>query len=982
MGPAENGIQKVQNSTPKFREKFLEILIDVLYGKKTTEDFDERILADPTERKKLIQQTNFLKDPSVTSLASSMVTLNSFDLCNPFSFVLTQVLPDGNPIKETFLKLDGLARTWQQISSGNFLGDGTVDIPITLSSDRAITFTGNQSFDINISSLGPKANNLDLNDQLVIYQTDDSKLENYSLIGEITNVTANTVTITVIRASVPRPPFQVNKNGENITDDRGNPILRKFKNLKLEVTKDPNPDIEVISQALIDVSIALDEVGLEDILESIESAPSYFPNLEELKRTARKLIRFQAILRPIVSQASDTAELTGLALQNRLTYDQAREASSIVREFDEAIKPFFNAGDRVVQGYFDTIQDLNSFFRNVIPYDFLVKFVKIVVDITKAINEIVVFLLGILKIINSVIKAITGVLKIVKTVLKVIEAVVGLLPSALTLVGIITKFSKFIQDAIAAIDRTIKFLESISNYLDTVVLYLTLIQQGLEVIIREGSLLAAKLDSCQQTKDTGLSLKLEASVKTIALTYRGLKLVTFDDLDGSGFYNDDPTIPGGGFRSESTDGQTFVKTTQGDLLFLSDTVIGFDLEGNLIFYAELESLSTGVVFNDTLGQNFRNFLNENFRFYTFDKFRNQQPLLLEADRIAFDRKEGRIREVDPEDIFGNYSEIYLGYTLKIQEERPTDQNSQVAIRRRGIALDNNELLVASTKLTFATDLNTIVQELKFILKKKVEDGVIGPGTLDTTPNRISDDDAIAVAESIGANPLAINNIKAENNNKITSNLSTSPDKEPLQTRVGNENFRPKIVSPTTGLVNDGGSNREPIKVNPLVQSALREFVDENPGLKKVSQTVARIDRLDSLQLSQLQRIPNGNNLTTEERIQRSKENILSNVDPNPDKLKEVSSKTQTWYEGLKGRAEADFEQLTLSSGGSESDFDKYFEKIVKDELKNWTRLLLNSGYSEQEVELGVQVNEIRENFRFEIQDDGEIIVKKRSGFKG
>jgi len=91
-------------------------------------------------------------------------------------------------------------------------------------------------------------------------------------------------------------------------------------------------------------------------------------------------------------------------------------------------------------------------------------------------------------------------------------------------------------------------------------------------------------------------------------------------------------------------------------------------------------------------------------------------------------------------------------------------------------------------------------------------------------------------------------------------------------------------------------------------------------------------------------------------------------------------KTRNWYEGLKGKAETDFEQLTLYSGGDESDFDKYFEKIAKEEIKKWTRLLLNSGYTETEVEYGISIEEIRNNFRVEIEDDGNIIVKKTTGF--
>lgn len=139
-------------------------------------------------------------------------------------------------------------------------------------------------------------------------------------------------------------------------------------------------------------------------------------------------------------------------------------------------------------------------------------------------------------------------------------------------------------------------------------------------------------------------------VEELRGTLKALTIVTPDNDDG--FYNDDPTVPGRGLRPENTQGsQTFISTTDGDIIFVSDSIIGFDAQGNLIFYAELTSLSTGVEFNNTLGQGFRNFLNENFRFYTFDKFRNQQPLLLEADRLAHEAKTGRIREVDPEDIF-------------------------------------------------------------------------------------------------------------------------------------------------------------------------------------------------------------------------------------------------------------------------------------------------------------------------------------------
>ena len=517
-----------------------------------------------------------------------------------------------------------------------------------------------------------------------------------------------------------------------------------------------------------------------------------------------------------------------------------------------------------------------------------------------------------------------------------------------------------------------------------IIFYLSLITQGLDVSTKETARLAAKLDSCDAITDDKIKETLTVSVQNLRYTLKSLTTITGNGEDD--YYYDDPSVPGEGFRSENLQGgQTFVVTQDGELVILSDTVLGFDLEGNLLFYAELESLSIGVQFNKTLGAGFRKFLNENFGFYTFDKFRNKQPLIDrlvgEADRLTFDRKNNRIKEVDPEDIFGNFKEVYLGYTLKIQEDKPIDENSQVAIRRRGVALDNNELLVASTKLTFTTNLNTIVQELKFILKQKVQEGLIGIGTLDDTPNEISDSDVENVVESIGANKVALNDVKAENNNKLASNLVVDQGQEGLQTRTGNKVFQTKTIPASSNLKNDKRSNRKPIKVNQLVDDALAEFVEDNPSLKKISSTVARIDRLDSLQLSELQRIPNGDDLGAEERVQKAKENILSSLDPNPDKVKEVSSVTQNWYEGLKGKAETDFNTLVLYSGGDQSDFEKYFDKILKEELKKWVKYLGTKGYTDNEITLGIDVDEIQDNYRLEIEDNGNVIVKKRSGFK-
>lgn len=61
--------------------------------------------------------------------------------------------------------------------------------------------------------------------------------------------------------------------------------------------------------------------------------------------------------------------------------------------------------------------------------------------------------------------------------------------------------------------------------------------------------------------------------------------------------------------------------------------------------------------------------------------------------------------------------IFGGYILKIQEEEIVDGGIKYK-RRRGIALDSNGILVEQTDLTFATDTNIIIEELKLKLNNK------------------------------------------------------------------------------------------------------------------------------------------------------------------------------------------------------------------------------------------------------------------------
>jgi len=76
----------------------------------------------------------------------------------------------------------------------------------------------------------------------------------------------------------------------------------------------------------------------------------------------------------------------------------------------------------------------------------------------------------------------------------------------------------------------------------------------------------------------------------------------------------------------------------------------------------------------------------------------------------------------------NKQELTYGpYILSIQEEQLVDRGKTL-LRRKGIALDNNGVLIAETDLTFATDTRIIIEELKLKLQNKGVDEIYGGGT--------------------------------------------------------------------------------------------------------------------------------------------------------------------------------------------------------------------------------------------------------------
>ena len=67
-----------------------------------------------------------------------------------------------------------------------------------------------------------------------------------------------------------------------------------------------------------------------------------------------------------------------------------------------------------------------------------------------------------------------------------------------------------------------------------------------------------------------------------------------------------------------------------------------------------------------------------------------------------------------------------------------------------IDLDSLEKIAVSTELTFSDNLSNIVNEVKFLLRRDIDAGVLGVNTSDPQPNEISDTDALNLAKTTGA----------------------------------------------------------------------------------------------------------------------------------------------------------------------------------------------------------------------------------------
>tara|TARA_R110000796_G_scaffold30657_9_gene81742 strand:- start:4 stop:3006 length:3003 start_codon:yes stop_codon:yes gene_type:complete len=992
----KNSILSSDTAATKFLEGLKRQTLDIIYGKGKTSSTFVNFSDSPGRAQFISGSQNLRKNPGIVPITKTIEVFNTYDLCSPLQFIATQAFPPGSPVAEAISGFEGEANDLLnvfkkfQFIEGNQLTEGVYGYPNPLEEGNPLV-----PFDIGKITLVVPNNQpggeikapIHKSSQVIIRQVDNPKIgskmigtvdKSFPVTGEDVGMFTDAVVgvgyiMNITSISPPTPPYSTDKNGNTLKDEDDEPIVQGFESFTMEFESNPSTtDVRELATELDGLTTALRELGVAELVNNLNQLPDTIPGISKLKEP---LIKFAALIEgveePISNVATDAGALQ-TTLEGGLNAQQVLERVAIIRDIQAKILPFTNVTSFVQEKFKKQIEDVNKILKGAIPYDLLSEFVTGLVNFTKFVNGVVSFILALLRTINMMIKIITIVIKVFKVVLKVIKAVIKAIPAMFTPVGAIQLVTEKLAYVDAALDTALVFVKRLSKNIDSVIKSLSLIQNFITKLTIELAKLARKLDECDnlpgKDKFTGL---LENALRNSFIALNNLKNSVPQAGGLNGIANDVTNA------INATDGDaTVIALADGTLLVLPGSVYGFDSEGNILFIGELVSLATGVVFEDSRGEALR----DKLTYYTFNKFDAANKGLLEAaDQVFFDT----LKVVDPEDVFGNFVEIYLGYTLKIQEEKPINPSDSTLIRRRGVALDSNEFIVAGTQLTFSTDLGTIIQELKFQIKRDIENGVLGVNTTDKDPNEIDDDTAIEMARTTGGNPLAISNLKAEQSNRAAAQpgLRDNPDQTPTEARVGNSAFRSiDDAQPARSIPNPSVKNK-PLDTSTIVKNDLKEFIDNDPSLSKIANKFNILSGASTTQLNQVLSQPGVEELSEDELIANLKESILSEMDPNPDKIEEIKNKTEQWYEGLKAKAQADYDRLVAMTPMSKKTlppFEEYFEKIEEQELPKWIKLLLRQRYTETEIHYGIQVDDIKEEFKIKINGT-KIKVKRKRG---
>lgn len=938
---------------------------------------------------------NIGENPSLQNIQSTLQVINTYDVCNPLQFAVGQLFPPGSEVANIFNGVQGQINEVVNAFRGFNIVEGTnevnaVAVPDPLGEEEFGTLPfklGKIELEVGFQGTnrrGREEGIIPNGSYVTITQTEDPKVTSV-MRGQVDNSfdtdLGKTYIINIESISPSIPPYEKTKRGDVVTDEFGEPVEAQYSTFKIEYTNILSSNVQDLSKDLIEVTNALQSIGITEVAAQLNNLPSSLPGIGSLQGLFKDVIGIVDEIGIAGAQAATVTGTTGQALAGNLSSEDVIDRVRVLRDFYNKILPYTNITFAIQEIFKKQIESVNNFLRNVIPYDQIAAVIRVVVFLSRIVLSIINTIITFLTFINNIIKTFTVILKVIKIVLKVVRAVIKILPALFVPVGVIETVSNFLKGIEDAIQTGVDILENISRGIDNIIGTLSFVRYYMQLVIAESVKFAAKLESCNDLTSPGFSASANEAARNNFIALKNL-LDAIPNLDK---FKQPDGLPGPNEGGPTT----FVTVDgQGTIMPLRDSVFGFDENGNILFYGDLVSLATGVNFENTLGQDFRGKL----QYYTFNKFKNSNRPLIEAAENIFTANQERI--ADPEDRFGNFQELYLGYTIKIQEDRPTDQNENNLLRRRGIALDSNDKIVATTDLTFSNNLEQIVTEIKYKLKLYLDQGIIGINTPDKSSNQISDSDALGLAEDIGANPIGVNNVKAEANNRAASNVdpkfdnniegTTISNSQPTETRIGNDPFTPIDEAPAASSISGKGSSSKIINVNSLVSPLIERQKQQNPEFKAIQDVFNTLSSLSPGKVGEILNKPGSENMSDDELLTTLKESVLSTLDPNPDKVEDLQKKTAIWYEGLRKKTKIDWEQLTINYRKPKDPvppYEDYYDQIEKQELPKWIKLLTRQRYTETEILMGVDDVRIRDKYQIKFGPDSEVKVILRPAFK-
>ena len=1009
-GEPKKILERAYNTLDTFNKGFQQTARTLVYGNPTvTNTVTLSDFRNNAERQQLVVAVkNIGQNPSLYNINNTLEVVNTYDLCNPLQFALTQLFPPGsevaNILGEAQEFIDQIVGTFR----GSSLIEGTFEVEASTIYDalsdevESIPFTKGNIVLGTITPDGstPRKDRITNGTYVTITQTDDPKVTSVmrgSVINSGDNVDENTgvilgsqyvISIESIEPST--PPYQ-RVNGNVVTDDTGEPILATYQNFKISGEKQLTSDVKEIGSDLVDISNDLRSLDFATLRSIVNRLPNSFKGIKKFKKAINDIAEEIQEINQRTAEPTDAITRAGGLLSGQLTVEEAIAKSRKLREAYRTILPFTNIKFAVQEKFKKEIENINRFLRDFIPLEELGILMNTISHVIRVVVTMIDFLLALLIFINTIIKMVVIVLKVIRVIAKVLGIFLKAFPifpfAPAILVAAPTDGKSKLE---VGISRAIDLLIKISNEFNITIGLLGFIREYLASIAKETAILGAKLQSCDNLNsiDPTLEEKILEAAKNSYFAYIALieGIPGLDKFQAGQF---------GQSVVNKTGATTFVRLENGNLLVFPDSVFGYDEFGNILFYGDLTSLATGVSFENTLGQEFRSRLN----YYTFNKFEAAKhgPLVQSADNLYLEQG-----IADPEDAFGNFQEIYLGYTLKIQEDKPVDKNKTDLLRRRGVALDSNNNLIVATDLTFSTDLASIINELKYKLRVRLDQGIIGINTLDKESNQINDSDAIDLAGDLGANPLILNNLKAASNDRSLSNISAGKGgntiegrpvdpNDPVETRIGGAPF---IQDQSMGggdisgasSISDKESPNMIIDTSAILSEIINEQQNSDPKIQAIKDVFRTLNTVDSSTLSNLMKSPDAQNLSDTELFNKLTEQVLSSMDPNPVKVDEVKKKTEQWYEGLRASTRIEWEQLTLNYRPPQRPvpppYEDYFTSVEKEALPQWIKKLLRSGYTEMEVQMGIEDPDIRDKYTIKIgPKPSEVKVKLRSLFR-